>query len=99
MAPYAVSSPHRARVEAPRVISERSFMQDSNDTQADPRRTGADQTGSTDESIGRPGNWREGRYQLSGVRVDQSVNEPSQQKPPEPPAERERPVTRKDYEQ
>jgi hypothetical protein len=34
--------------------------------------------GSTDQSIGRPGNWREGRYQRSGARVDQSVNQPSQ---------------------
>jgi hypothetical protein len=34
--------------------------------------------GSTDESIGRPGNWREGRYQSSGARIDQSVNQPSQ---------------------
>jgi hypothetical protein len=34
--------------------------------------------GSTDDSIGRPGNWREGRYQRDGARVDQSVNQPSQ---------------------
>ena len=34
--------------------------------------------GSTDQSIGRPGNWREGRYQRSGARVDQAVNQPSQ---------------------
>jgi hypothetical protein len=34
--------------------------------------------GSTDESIGRPGNWQEGRYQRGGTRVDQSVNQPSQ---------------------
>jgi hypothetical protein len=34
--------------------------------------------GSTDESIGRPADWREGRYQRSGARVDQSVNQPSQ---------------------
>jgi hypothetical protein len=34
--------------------------------------------GSTDESIGRPADWREGRYQRSGARVDQSVNQPAQ---------------------
>lgn len=34
--------------------------------------------GSTDQAIGRPGEWREGRYQRSGARVDQSVNQPSQ---------------------
>lgn len=34
--------------------------------------------GSTDEAIGRPGNWREGRYQRGGAPVDQSVNQPSQ---------------------
>jgi len=38
-------------------------------------------TGSTDESIGRPASWREGRYQRSGAPVDQSVNEPSQGEP------------------
>lgn len=35
-------------------------------------------SGSTDESIGRPSGWREGRYQQSGAPVDQSVNRPSQ---------------------
>ncbi len=34
--------------------------------------------GSTDESIGRPGTWREGRYQRKGSAVDQSVNQPAQ---------------------
>ena len=34
--------------------------------------------GSTDQSIGRPADWREGRYQRSGAPVDQSVNRPSQ---------------------
>ncbi len=33
---------------------------------------------STDEAIGRPADWREGRYQQKGARVDQSVNKPSQ---------------------
>jgi hypothetical protein len=35
-------------------------------------------SGSTDESIGRPAGWREGRYQRSGAPVDQSVNKPSE---------------------
>jgi hypothetical protein len=34
--------------------------------------------GSTDESIGRPGPWREGRYERKGERVDQSVNQPGE---------------------
>jgi hypothetical protein len=38
---------------------------------------GAD-AGSSDESIGRPEPWREGRYQRIGERVDQSVNQPAQ---------------------
>jgi hypothetical protein len=33
--------------------------------------------GTTDESIGRPGPWREGRYQQSGEALDNSV-EPDQ---------------------
>lgn len=53
--------------------------------------------GSSDESIGRPADWREGRYQQPGKAVDESVVEPVQrdQPPPEPPS---KPVTRKDYE-
>ena len=35
-------------------------------------------TGSSDESIGRPANWREGRYQQRGEPIDQSVNKPSE---------------------
>ena len=34
--------------------------------------------GSSDQSIGRPGNWREGRYQQRGEPIDQSVNKPSE---------------------
>lgn len=34
--------------------------------------------GSSDQSIGRPEAWREGRYQRKGERVDASVNQPSQ---------------------
>jgi hypothetical protein len=71
-------------------------------------------TGSTDQAIGRPGNWREGRYQRSGARIDQSVNQPSQtdpephdtvgtqtpraNRPKSPPAEQLKPVTLRDYE-
>jgi hypothetical protein len=35
-------------------------------------------SGSTDEAIGRPTAWREGRYQRRGTPVDASVNQPSQ---------------------
>jgi hypothetical protein len=56
------------------------------------------QTGSTDESIGRPENWREGRYQRDGADVDQAVNQPSQSAPKPPPAEQQKPVTLRDYE-
>jgi hypothetical protein len=34
--------------------------------------------GSSDEAIGRPEEWREGRYQQTNKPVDQSVNNPSQ---------------------
>jgi hypothetical protein len=34
--------------------------------------------GSSDQSIGRPADWREGRYQQPGQPVDQSVNKPSE---------------------
>jgi len=40
--------------------------------------TGVEGTGSSDEAIGRPGNWREGRYQQRGAPIDQSVNKPSE---------------------
>lgn len=56
-------------------------MQDNRhhrDDAASARDGAAAPAGSTDESIGRPGNWREGRYQRAGARVDQSVNQPSQ---------------------
>jgi hypothetical protein len=42
------------------------------------RGASVDGRGSADEAIGRPGNWREGRYQQSGKPIDQSVNKPSQ---------------------
>ena len=34
--------------------------------------------GSSDEAIGRPKEWREGRYQQADKPVDPSVNDPSQ---------------------
>jgi hypothetical protein len=58
--------------------------------------TGTPASGSSDESIGRPREWREGRYQQPGKPVDQSVNDPSQRIKKEDP--RDRPVTREDYE-
>jgi hypothetical protein len=52
---------------------------------------------STDEDIGRPGPWREGRYQKSGQPPDQSVRTPPGALPnPNVPAST--PVTREDYE-
>jgi hypothetical protein len=41
--------------------------------------------GTTDESIGRPGPWREGRYQKSGQALDNSVA-------PEQPLDSKNPV-------
>ncbi len=56
----------------------------------------ANSEGSTDENIGRPGPWKEGRYQRPGQSVDQSVHTPPGTSPnPEQPAST--PVTRKDY--
>jgi hypothetical protein len=37
-----------------------------------------DRAGTSDQAIGRPDNWREGRYQQPGKPVDQSVNKPSE---------------------
>jgi hypothetical protein len=53
--------------------------------------------GSSDEAIGRPDEWREGRYQRGGQSVDRSV-----EKPPDtdqPPDVVSTPVTQKDYSQ
>jgi hypothetical protein len=53
--------------------------------------------GSTNEDIGRPGPWKEGRYQQPGQPVDQSVRTPAGTSPsPDQPVST--PVTRKDYE-
>jgi hypothetical protein len=57
----------------------------------------ASSEGSKDEAIGRPGPWKEGRYQRPGQSVDQSVRTPAGTSPnPDQPAST--PVTRKDYE-
>ncbi len=53
-------------------------------------------SGSSDESIGRPGPWREGRYQEKGVPVDESVTKEPQALPKDPPS---KPVSREEYEQ
>ena len=53
--------------------------------------------GTSDESIGRPSVWREGRYQKAGIPLEPSVVK----KPKEgagPPDTPSTPVTRKDYE-
>jgi hypothetical protein len=54
--------------------------------------------GSSDEAIGRPGPWREGRYQQPGKTVDPSVvgtdDKAQDGRKPE-----DAPVTRRDYEQ
>jgi hypothetical protein len=56
-------------------------------------------TGSTDESIGRPSDWREGRYQRSGEPVDQSVKTPpATSRATGPKPAEQRPVTLRDYE-
>jgi hypothetical protein len=51
----------------------------------------------TDEDIGRPGPWREGRYQKPGDPPDQSVQTPPGTSP-NPDTTVSTPVTRKDYE-
>jgi hypothetical protein len=53
--------------------------------------------GSADEAIGRPKEWREGRYQQPGKPVDQSVEKPADEPDSEPDTV-STPVTRADYE-
>jgi hypothetical protein len=53
---------------------------------------GSESTGTSDESIGRPDEWREGRYQQPGKPVDLT------KKTDVPPSPDSVPVTRKDYE-
>ena len=52
--------------------------------------------GSSDEAIGRPKQWKEGRYQQPGKSVNEDVEkEPGEAPTPTPEST---PVTRKDYE-
>jgi hypothetical protein len=53
--------------------------------------------GTSDESIGRPTQWQEGRYEKSGRPIEPSVlKKPGEGG--EPPDTTSTPVTRKDYE-
>ena len=65
--------------------------------QDDAKKDDAKSTGSSDQSIGRPPEWREGRYEKAGKPVEPSVLK----KPKEgsgAPDTTSTPVTRKDYE-
>jgi hypothetical protein len=53
--------------------------------------------GSSDESIGRPSEWREGRYEKAGRPVEQSVLK-KKGEASAPPDTTSTPVTQKDYE-
>jgi hypothetical protein len=53
--------------------------------------------GSSDESIGRPKEWQEGRYERPGAPVDRSVVSPAQTDG-DSQDRVSTPVTRKDYE-
>ena len=62
-------------------------------TKSDITKTG----GTSDESIGRPSQWREGRYEKAGGPVEPSVvKQPGEGSGP--PDTTSKPVTRKDYE-
>jgi len=57
----------------------------------------SDVKGTSDEAIGRPKKWREGRYQQANKPADKSVD--TQPQPDRKPSKPEStPVTRKDYE-
>jgi hypothetical protein len=56
----------------------------------------ANKDGSSDEDIGRPGPWREGRYEQAGGDVAESVTKEPQAQPKKPVS---KPVSEKDYEQ
>jgi len=56
-----------------------------------------DNKGSSDEAIGRPDEWREGRYQQPGKPASPGVTPPPNSDAP--PTVKSTPVTRKDYEQ
>jgi hypothetical protein len=51
--------------------------------------------GSSDESIGRPDEWREGRYEKPGTALDESVERRPGEVPPDTTSTT---VTEKDYE-
>ena len=51
--------------------------------------------GTSDESIGRPAEWREGRYEQPGKPLEEGVTRSEKDNPPDPGSD---PVTRKDYE-
>jgi hypothetical protein len=53
--------------------------------------------GTTEEDIGRPGPWSEGRYQKPGQSVDESVRTPPGSVP-DADKRSSTPVTRRDYE-
>jgi hypothetical protein len=55
--------------------------------------------GSSDEAIGRPQQWREGRYQRSGQDVDSSVEKSPDANADESPQAVSTPVTQQDYTQ
>lgn len=61
-----------------------------------PMGVNTDKGGSSDQDIGRPGTWREGRYQRPGGDVDDSVTKEPQALPKKPDS---KPVSEKDYEQ
>lgn len=58
----------------------------------------SDSKGSSDKAIGRPKEWREGRYQQPGHAVDEAVVKPGKA-PAEASDPPSTPVTKKDYEQ
>jgi hypothetical protein len=54
--------------------------------------------GTSDEAIGRPDAWREGRYERAGKPVPTSVNDPAE-KAEQAADTLSTPVTQKDYQQ
>lgn len=51
-------------------------------------------TGSSDQAIGRPGPWREGRYQEKNQPVEETVTKEPQAQPETPES---KPVSQEDY--
>ncbi|GAC1305555.1 MAG: hypothetical protein NVSMB10_09570 [Steroidobacteraceae bacterium] len=66
-------------------------------TGAVPPKDSADPKGTTDEAIGRPSEWREGRYEEAGKTTQKTVNDPAQREEKAPDTT-STPVTRRDYE-